>query len=197
MVSDVETGLTLDIATIQLDSLADREMADLIRNGLSAEHASTVLNEFFGPQGITIAEATDIVIPTLGEGTEDYVKESVGHDVSTFLSRTRNIDERNVRALVDELFEATVLAEHSLPRALKGKGAVFAAITAAGGAGTAAAHGLSGVMIAVVHSGGLAGTGAAVMLFGPAGIVVIGAGAAAGLVGTAAWFTYKLLTHSR
>lgn len=185
MVSDPQTGLALQIATIQLESLADRELANLIWDG--SDGTIGALQDLVGDQlisaGIEISYVSPDLRPPSFEGREDSFKQALTRQIAPVLLRDAEASGVGIVAvseLVDQLLDATVLAEHSSANAIKAVSEV----------GKATAEGLTLLMGTVVGTGVLNGMGAAVLLLAPAGIVIVG-------TATTMWIAHMLITHSR
>ncbi|MEZ0049571.1 hypothetical protein ABIA30_000561 [Mycobacterium sp. MAA66] len=177
-VADRERATGASVGTINLEALADQNLANL----LASEDFAGVTNwlrQLPGEHGEPELQVMPVEFPD-GFNAES---EAFQYQVASVLSAT-NVEEAESAwylgheasdanlGLAVGLLESTVLAEYSDAAARKAAGAV----------GAACATGAGAVMAAVISTGAVGaagGAGVALLIAGPIGIVVIGVGAAA------------------
>jgi hypothetical protein len=190
-VSDSDTGIAASVGTINLEALADQELAHaLISEKPDADAFIRGLGELSGENGEPELRVKRVYLPDNFSPTSDGFL----FQISAVLS-TDNLDDavsawysgelpdgasRVSPEFAVSLLESTVLAEYS----------DAAAKTAAGAVGVACAGGATKVVVALVAAGAVgAGGGVALLIAAPVGIVLLGVGATA--------VTYRLFTHKR
>jgi hypothetical protein len=175
----LESGLTLQVATVHMDALADPGLASLLREGAFGT-AAEIISAMSGPDGEVQ------VIPVAGpseDGWSERLVERIAAVVTTESSEAAeaawrgperlNPGEGLIAALAEILETAEVLIEQSDPHAAKAAGAIAAA----------AAAGQAGVLVAAVNAGLL--TGGVVLIVSPVSIIAVGVGAG--------WLVYRLI----
>jgi hypothetical protein len=182
LVTDGGTGLAASVGTISLEALGDEDLADLIRFGRGArfldqlrdlpdEDGDLRLEAVLVDEGDSVAltpqQFPGRVAAVIGRGDSLQAAVEAWH---------RPFVTREALDFAIGLLESTVLAEHS----------EAAAMAAAGAVGAAFAGAVGSVFVAPVSAGQF---GLVILIASPAGIVLVGAGAA--------YLTWRLLRSKR
>jgi hypothetical protein len=181
LVRDIELDQTVEVATISLDALADRDLADAIAAGKFDEAAAVIHDLVHHEAGTTLD--VRLVDEIVTASADDFVRRLAAvlptgsiDDAERAWRQPTEADHPLVH-LVGELLSATVLIEQS----------DAAAITAAGAVGTAVVGAQGAVLVAVIHAGAV--SGGLVLLVSPVGLVAVGVGSF--------YLTYRLIRRRR
>ncbi len=183
LVADSDSATAASVGTIELQAIADRELADMLSRGGYDDFISG-LSRLPGANGEPDLQVVRLALPDSSLLTAEDLPRRVGAVLGTdelakaaVAWETLPPEDAALTEFARELLDSTVLAEHS----------DAAAMTAAGAVGAAAAGGAAHVVVAVVAAGSVGGV--TILIAGPVGVVVLGVAAAA--------ITFRLLTRKR
>lgn len=183
LVADSDTGNAASVGTINLQALAEQELADMLRAG-DYDGFIGGLSQLWGENEESELQVVRLDLPDSSFLTSADFPRRVGAVLGTDQLQDAVAAWYSPPAYGDtltnfavSLLESTVLAEYS----------DAAAMAAAGAVGAASIGGSATVVAALVSAGAVGGV--AILIAGPIGIVVLGVAATV--------ITFRLLTRKR
>jgi hypothetical protein len=183
LVADSDTTNAASVGTINLQALADQDLADMLRAG-DYDGFISGLSQLSGENGESDLSIVRLDLPDSSFLTDAEFPRRVGAVLGTDQLNDAAAAWYNPSAYGDaltnfavSLLESTVLAEYS----------EAAAMAAAGAVGAASMGGAATVVAALVSAGSVGGI--AILIGGPIGVVVLGVAATV--------VTFRLLTRKR